>query len=166
MPTVDSAVRIRGANLEDVPRLVALKRLVASRAYAALPTKALETWQERFSTAEYFDQRITDRNRRTVFFVALDDDDSLLGLVSMKERNHRAYLGDLYVVAQGRGVARALVDQAFEQARRWGLTSVATDVFESNSLAMAFVTRLGFREETEYREQSLGVRVHRLSRPV
>jgi ribosomal protein S18 acetylase RimI-like enzyme len=59
------------------------------------------------------------------------------------------WLEDLYVDdgARGAGLGRALVEAAFERARRRGCRRIELDVNESNAAALAFYEGLGFTTE-------------------
>ena len=79
---------------------------------------------------------------------------SLVGFISVRERNHwagerDAYVGELVVdhAHEGRGIGRALVDAAVAWAGERGVTAVTLETRAANARARAFYARIGFLEE-------------------
>ena len=64
------------------------------------------------------------------------------------QTKHRAEIGAFFVqpAAQGGGAARALMDSMAESARHFGVRQLELYVAASNTRAIAFYTRAGFRE--------------------
>lgn len=156
---------IRIATRADVAELANLKREAATHVYAAFPRSSLASWHQRFSTEDYFTDRIERRDLPTTFFV-MGPRGNIRGLVSLKERGGEAYIGDLYALEPAAAVSRRLVAAALEAAARQSFSRVFADVFSNNERALRFFTKLGFTVAGGYREQSLGVWVHRVVRDV
>jgi GNAT superfamily N-acetyltransferase len=133
------------------------------RAYAQFDGPALDAWIDRFASQRYFQERMDSEDCE--FFV-LGEPGAPYAMGALKVRDGKAYVGDLYCAAPGNGHGRQLMKQALERADRMGLGEAVCDVFSSNEEALRFVRRAGFAPVGGYLEQSLGVWVHRLSRPV
>jgi ribosomal protein S18 acetylase RimI-like enzyme len=87
----------------------------------------------------------------TELFIAVDRDQPAGLLAIRSDQDYftghpRAYIELLAVAetAEGRGVGRALMEQAEAWAREHGCIEVVLDVFASNAGAIAFYRRLGF----------------------
>jgi ribosomal protein S18 acetylase RimI-like enzyme len=160
-----AAVPIRRAGLGDAGALRSLKNGVVDATWGRdYPSAALEAWKARFTSATYFVERLrlSPGAPPTNFFVA-GRSEMPCGMIALKVRGGRAYIGDLYVRQPGRGVGRCLLRYAQEQGTRLGLEVAVADVFVGNWPAYALLDSEGFQEEDEYIESSLGVRVVRLS---
>lgn len=89
-------------------------------------------------------------------FLAVDEANELIGYVSVREGSDEvlsepcAYIALLAVerIHEGKGVAKALIQKAEEWAVGMGYARVALDVFGSNTHALEFYERAGFRVET------------------
>lgn len=143
--------------------MLELKREVTRATYAGFGEEPLSDWQERFCSKVYFSERVGSED--SAFFI-VGDPLRPVGMGALKTRDGRAYFGDLYVRAPGRGIGRRLFAARLALARQWGLSEGVCDVFSNNQRALDFVHRNGFREADGYRERSLGIWVHRLARPI
>lgn len=162
----DVTPRIWRAGRQDVALLSALKEEVVDATWGRdYPTTALEAWKARFTSPAYFAERLAPSADRplTKFFIA-GPSSAPDGMVALKVRDGRAYIGDLYVRTSGRGIARQLLEHAEAEAQALGLHEAVADVFESNRAAYELLVSDGFRKDDEYVEESLGTRVLRLSR--
>jgi ribosomal protein S18 acetylase RimI-like enzyme len=163
-----AAVQIRCARLDDADALRTLKNDVVDATWGhGYPSAALDAWKARFASAAYFVERLalSPGAPLTNFFVA-GPSQKPCGMIALKVRDGRAYIGDLYVRQPGRGVGRRLLRHAQEQGTCLGLEVAVADVFVDNGPAYALLDSEGFQQEDEYIESSLGVRVVRLSHPL
>jgi GNAT superfamily N-acetyltransferase len=78
-------------------------------------------------------------------FVALFEDEPV-GIVSVYQVGEIGRVCDLYVARgrRGRGVATALLGQAIQTARRWGLRPICMEVAAQNVPARSLVEKTGF----------------------
>ncbi len=89
-------------------------------------------------------------------FLAVADSGERLGYVNVREGHDEilsepcGYIALLAVVHghEGRGIAKALVEQAEQWAQDMGYSRLALDVFASNDHALGFYERAGFLPET------------------
>lgn len=86
-------------------------------------------------------------------FVALDDDDVVLGWIAVTPvSSRRVYAGvvehSVYVDprARGRGVGRALLETLIASTEAAGIWTIQSGVFPENVASLALHRRLGFRE--------------------
>jgi phosphinothricin acetyltransferase len=86
-------------------------------------------------------------------FVALDDDDVVLGWIAVTPvSSRRVYAGvvehSVYVDprARGRGVGRALLETIIASTEAAGIWTIQSGVFPENVASLALHRRLGFRE--------------------
>ncbi len=86
-------------------------------------------------------------------FVAIDEGE-IVGFVSVGERHHfagalDAYIGELVTAenAEGRGVARALLDRAEQWARDRSYERITLDTGAGNERALAVYDHLGWQRE-------------------
>ncbi|MEV4545469.1 GNAT family N-acetyltransferase [Micromonospora echinaurantiaca] len=85
-------------------------------------------------------------------FVAVDGDDTVLGWVAVTPASTRAvYAGvvehSIYVdpAAQGRGVARLLLDTLVASTEAAGIWTIQSGIFPENAASLALHERAGFR---------------------
>jgi L-amino acid N-acyltransferase YncA len=85
-------------------------------------------------------------------FVAADGDDTVLGWIAVSPTSTRAvYAGvvehSVYVdpTAQGRGVARLLLEALIASAEAAGIWTIQSGVFPENTASLALHERAGFR---------------------
>lgn len=91
----------------------------------------------------------------TELFIAVDEAGERLGLLGIRKDEDyfsghpRAYVELLAVIeaATGRGIGRALMSFAEQWARERDCLEVALDAFASNTGALAFYERVGFRPD-------------------
>ena len=86
-------------------------------------------------------------------FVA-EDGDRVVGFVSVERSRHwsgavEAYIGELMVAedAEGRGIGRALVDEAIRWGRAQGLDRIALETGAANTPALGFYRGLAFEQD-------------------
>jgi ribosomal protein S18 acetylase RimI-like enzyme len=159
---------IRRAGLDDAEALRALKDAVVDATWGDVYDRAaLDAWKARFVSHAYFAERLVDSpdTPLTRFYIA-GPRSAPLGMIALKVREGRAYVGDLYVRAPRRGIGRRLLWRAEDEAVALGFDAVVADVFDGNRPAYALLASEGFREEGEYLDSSLRTRVLRLSRPL
>lgn len=157
-----SSAQITLAGPSEIGALQELKAQVARAAFAGLAdAEALEDWLGRFCSDTYFAERL--ETAHTTFLLA-GDPATPLGMAALKRREGRAYFGDLYVRRPGTGIGSDLWRARLDLARSEGIAEGVCDVFAPNRRALSFARRNGFRIADGYREQSLGVWVHRLTR--
>jgi ribosomal protein S18 acetylase RimI-like enzyme len=154
----------RAAKLGDLDAMLKLKTEAVDAAFSGYPAAALAEWKSRFVTRQYFSDRLRPGSLATTFYVlgpAQDPD----AMIALKERDGRAYIGDLYVRsdARGRGLGRHLLRHALAEALAQGYSEIVADVFEDNLVAAALLVSEGFTEIGRYHEPSLRVTVHRLA---
>ncbi|SCG56435.1 phosphinothricin acetyltransferase [Micromonospora echinaurantiaca] len=85
-------------------------------------------------------------------FVAVDGDDTVLGWIAVTPTSTRAvYAGvvehSIYVdpAAQGRGVARLLLDTLVASTEAAGIWTIQSGIFPENAASLALHERAGFR---------------------
>jgi GNAT superfamily N-acetyltransferase len=159
---------IRLAGVSDAEALRALKESVVDATWGrAFPPAAVAAWKARFATPTYFADRLAGSSSTliTKFFIA-GPSTMPYGMVALKVRDERAYIGDLYVRLRHQGIGRMLLHRAEREAAAIGLEEAIADVFEGNHAAYALLVADGFNEEASYVDSSLATRVLRLSRPL
>jgi phosphinothricin acetyltransferase len=112
----------------------------------------LDGGQASFETAAP-DWAAFDRNRLPDHrFVAVDDDDRVLGWVAVSPVSARqVYAGvvehSVYVdaAAHGRGVGRRLLDALIASTEAAGIWTIQSGVFPENAASLALHRRVGFR---------------------
>jgi L-amino acid N-acyltransferase YncA len=150
------------AGRRDLGALRELKATVVDDALAAYPITALQEWKARFASDAYFADRFDSRDRPTSFFLT-GPRERPAGMIALKERDGVAYVGDLYVRSQGRGIGHNLLRHVLREARRRGFRVAVADVFDGANASAALFRSEGFAESEEYVEPSLHVTVHRLA---
>lgn len=106
---------------------------------------AVRAWVEASISA------LTDNDRAC--FVA-EENTQVIGFVSVKRCQHwsgaiEAYIGELMVAttAEGRGVGRALVEEAVDWSQSQGCDRIALETGSANAPALAFYHSLGFEHD-------------------
>ncbi|OBG72828.1 MULTISPECIES: GNAT family N-acetyltransferase [unclassified Mycobacterium] len=96
-------------------------------------------------SAERFAHYLADPDRAVI---TATRHDRMLGYAMMVRgaADGTAELSKIYVLSEqhGRGVATALLERAFDVARRWGVTAVWLGVNRENERAQRFYTKSGF----------------------
>jgi RimJ/RimL family protein N-acetyltransferase len=83
-----------------------------------------------------------------------EEDGRLVGTLSLKNHKGLLDLGMMVSAAdRGRGVGRALMDSAFEQARELKAHKITLQVWPHNVAAIALYERFGFEREGYLRRQ-------------
>lgn len=116
-------------------------------------------WRDREGVASAVDAWVVgsvDRHdaERNPVFVAVDDDGSVIGFVSVGSRVHwsgetDAYVGELAVIerVEGRGVGSALMDAAEAWGRNHGLSRLTLETGAANTVARQFYRSRGYQDE-------------------
>jgi GNAT superfamily N-acetyltransferase len=127
-------------------------------AFRDLRLRALREHPEAFATSEQeelrLDEEVVARRLQSgaeqVTFGAFDEE-RLVGLAALirpikSKLRHRATLAGMYVVPEvrGRGLGRALMEQAVDAAAAWGVSDVGLAVTVGNDTARALYARAGF----------------------
>ncbi|GAB3178031.1 phosphinothricin acetyltransferase [Micromonospora palomenae] len=135
---VDITVRAMGAG--DADRVLAIYQAGLDAGNASFETTA-PTWAA-FDVAKLPEHR----------FVAVDGGDVLLGWIAVSATSNRAvYAGvvehSVYVApaAQGRGVARLLLQTLIASTEAAGIWTIQSGVFPENTASLAVHERAGFR---------------------
>jgi GNAT superfamily N-acetyltransferase len=127
----------------------AVDRLKPEESVALRDPDTFAAWFHRLANGEL------DHPPGTETFVAADRDDRPLGLLMVQPAKEyftggeRAYVEVLAVTgeAEGRGVGRALMEQAEKWARARGYGEIALDVFASNDRAIRFYQQAGYEAD-------------------
>ncbi|MBQ0894834.1 N-acetyltransferase [Micromonospora sp. U56] len=134
----DSTVRAMVAS--DADRVLAIYQAGLDAGNASFETTT-PTWAA-FDVAKLPEHR----------FVAVDGDDTLLGWIAVSPTSNRAvYAGvvehSVYVdpAAQGRGVARLLLQTLIASTEAAGIWTIQSGVFPENTASLALHQRAGFR---------------------
>jgi GNAT superfamily N-acetyltransferase len=120
-------------------------------------------------THGHVDSGVEDRFRATIelpeyaIFVAHDEDDQVIGLLSASQRWTLWHAGPCALIeelvvdgdARRQGVGRALIQAALEWARAQGCSEVEVSTDQGNADAQAFYRRLGFESEALLLEYEL-----------
>ena len=133
-------VTVRPMTLDDADRVLAVYQAGLDGGNASFETTA-PTWAA-FDAGKLPDHR----------FVAVDGDDYVIGWVAVSPTSTRAvYAGvvehSVYIdpTAQGRGVARLLLDALIASTEAAGIWTVQSGVFPENTTSLALHQRAGFR---------------------
>lgn len=136
---------VRAATPDDVDLWRALRR----DGIARYPQAFIATLAEADALPLEKDARMLGQGDRFLAFV----DGQAIGLAGVNRNGiprarHRAEIGPFYVVpeAQGRSVARALMDAVMTYAERHEIWQLELYVNEENARAIAFYKRYGFHE--------------------
>ncbi|MDO3704401.1 GNAT family N-acetyltransferase [Micromonospora sp. C28SCA-DRY-2] len=131
---------VRPMRPEDADRVLAIYQAGLDGGNASFETVA-PTWAA-------FDAGRLPAHR----FVAVDGDDTVLGWVAVTPTSTRAvYAGvvehSIYVdpAAQGRGVARSLLDALVASTEAAGIWTIQSGIFPENAASLALHERAGFR---------------------
>lgn len=144
-------IDIRLANAETDRKFVESlnARLTAGIDAPAHDAEAVNRFQRRFTETAWGDGGGAS-------FIAQSESGQPLGYVNVRPGNDDiadepcAYVALLAVVedAEGKGIARALMDEATNWAVKQGYTRITLDVFASNRTAQDFYSKAGFAPET------------------
>lgn len=133
-------ITVRPMTSDDADRLLAIYQAGLDGGDASFETTA-PTWAA-FDQAKLPDHRL----------VAVDADDTVLGWVAVSPTSNRpVYAGvvehSIYVdpAAQGRGVARLLLDALIASTEAAGIWTIQSGVFPENTASLVLHERAGFR---------------------
>ncbi|WP_346536734.1 N-acetyltransferase family protein [Micromonospora sp. DPT] len=133
-------ITVRPMLASDADRVLAIYQAGLDAGNASFETTA-PTWAA-FDVAKLAEHR----------FVAVDGDDTLLGWIAVSPTSSRAvYAGvvehSVYVApaAQGRGVARLLLQTLIASTEAAGIWTIQSGVFPQNTASLALHERAGFR---------------------
>ncbi|MFG2059576.1 GNAT family N-acetyltransferase [Micromonospora sp. NPDC048930] len=133
-------ITVRLMTSEDAERVLAIYQAGLDGGNASFETTA-PTWTA-FDAAKLPDHRL----------VAIDADDTVVGWVAVSPTSSRAvYAGvvehSVYVdpAAQGRGVARLLLDALIASTEAAGIWTIQSGVFPENTASLTLHQRAGFR---------------------
>ncbi|MEG3635864.1 GNAT family N-acetyltransferase [Micromonospora palythoicola] len=133
-------VRLRPMTADDADRVLAIYQAGLDGGHASFETVA-PTWAA-------FDAGRLPAHR----LVAVDGDGPVIGWIAVSPTSARAvYAGvvehSVYVdpAAQGRGVARLLLDALIESTDAAGIWTIQSGVFPENTASLALHRRAGFR---------------------
>jgi L-amino acid N-acyltransferase YncA len=133
-------VRLRPMTADDADRVLAIYQAGLDGGNASFETVA-PTWSD-------FDAGRLPAHR----LVAVDGDGTLIGWIAVSPTSTRTvYAGvvehSVYVdpAAQGRGVARLLLDALIESTDAAGIWTIQSGVFPGNTASLALHRRAGFR---------------------
>ncbi|WBB52965.1 GNAT family N-acetyltransferase [Verrucosispora sp. WMMD573] len=137
---VPAEVRLRPMTADDADRVLAIYQAGLDGGNASFETVA-PSWAD-------FDAGRLPAHR----LVAVDGDGTLIAWIAVSPTSARAvYAGvvehSVYVdpVAQGRGVARLLLDALIESTDAAGIWTIQSGVFPENAASLALHRRAGFR---------------------
>ena len=139
---------MRPASPRDAASLVALAQAVASEPEGWLVSEG--SWRSVAEERRYL--KALRRYPDAAVFVAETEEGMVVGrLVSRDPHPASAHVADLGVMVasgyRGRGIGRALLEQAVEWARRSGVSKLELHVFPHNRPALALYESFGFRRE-------------------
>lgn len=141
-------IRIRAARPEDAATLVVLGTAVGREEGAWLLTS--DAWRSVGEERRYL--RALKRYPDAAVYVA-EDDGRLVGRLSLARDPHPAshHVADLGILVaathRGRGIGRALLEQAAAWARDAGVSKIELHVFPWNEPALRLYERFGFERE-------------------
>lgn len=138
---------VRRLRVEDAASLVSLRREALEADPLAFGASIDD---DRGLSLELVRTSLADHEEQAVFGCL--EGDRPIGMVgvtraSKVKRRHIGSVWGMYVTprARSRGVGRALLDAAIQQARRWGLVQLQLGVTETASTAQRLYERAGFR---------------------
>lgn len=149
---------VRQAEIADASALAEIKRTIEDRTYASFGTaEEHRLGLEAFCSTAYVEGMIGDP--RTTVLVA-EHHGNPIGLAALSKGDECDQLHAVYALEAGRGVGLMLVATAARVALRRGQGAMCCEIFENNTNAVRFFTRLGFRSDGErpsdtYRSQRL-----------
>ncbi|MDG9673984.1 GNAT family N-acetyltransferase [Micromonospora sp. DH14] len=133
-------ITVRALRDEDAERVLAIYQAGLDAGNASFEITA-PTWSA-FDAAKLSDHR----------FVAVDADDRVLGWIAVAPTSARdVYAGvvehSVYVdpAAQGRGIARLLLDRLIISTEAAGIWTIQSGVFPENAASLTLHERAGFR---------------------
>ena len=160
---------IRHATEDDIPRLVALKKRIASETYGTLgDEKQLQSWLSRKCSVEYFEGLF----EKQALILMAEYETATLGIASVTFGDNDAYLGDLYIGTelQQRGFGSQLTQHRFQYVQNhFSMANLDTEYtirsncFYSNYRAYQHLLKHGFKPVDFYMEPSFEIPVVRMS---
>jgi RimJ/RimL family protein N-acetyltransferase len=139
---------IRRASPADAPELVTLARAVGAEPERWLITAS--DWRNPSAERRYL--RSVRRSAHAAVFVA-EAPEGIVGRLSVARDPHpaSAHVADLGLMVarshRGRGIGRALLEQAVDWARHAGVSKLELHVFPHNEPAIALYESFGFERE-------------------
>jgi len=126
-------------------------RLVAVSEAPAHSEKEVIAFQDRFTASAW-----ESSNENNTTLVAIDEGGQQLGYINIRDTKDEianekcGYIALLAVKveAEGKGIAKALVSEAENWARKKGFHRLSLDVFASNHRGQNFYKEIGFQPET------------------
>ena len=111
------------------------------RGWALLPKNATGLGDDKQSIAKYL-----ERNKGCS--LAAFDDRKMIGAVLSGHDGRRAFFNHVFVIPEYRkqGIAKKLVDLAFEKLKKEGIKRVAIFIHKSNASAQIFWNKIGFEK--------------------
>jgi len=109
--------------------------------WALLPDNATGLGDDQQSIAKYL-----ERNKGCSF--AAFNDRKMIGAVLSGHDGRRAFFNHVFVIPEYRkqGIAKKLVDLAFEKLKKEGIKRVAIFIHKSNASAQIFWNKIGFEK--------------------
>ena len=146
-------IRIRLATADDIPFVQSLAERFA-RAGTPLWRDPAQMWQFHQRSIQEVSAAIS--NPDDLVLIAEDAQGLRLGFLHATQTpdfftgEQQGYISDVVVSeqAEGKGIARVLMERAEAWARECGFRILALDVFALNTHARSFYQRLGYVEET------------------
>lgn len=144
---------VRQAQKKDIPKVMDLLSQVL-KVHAALRPDVFVSGTTKYSPAEL---ETMFQNEKTPVYVAVDDDDAVLGYAFCQWREtpqtglfvpfRSLYIDDLCVDAAVRGqhIGQALVDFVKEEAKKRGCYEITLNVWAGNDSARRFYEKMGFQ---------------------
>lgn len=140
-------LNVRRLRAEDAADLVALRREALETDPLAFGASADD---DRGLSLEFVRSSLADHQEQAMF--GYFDGDSLSGMIGViraarVKRRHTGSIWGMYVTpgARNKGVGRALLEAAVQQARGWGLDQVQLEVTEAAPAAKRLYEAVGFR---------------------
>ena len=135
-----SGVTTRLATADDIPAIVAQFAAVAAEG------KWIRT-QAPVDVAERERRFAASLESGASIMLIAEERGALVGQLSLWLRDGRAHLGMMVAATErGRGIGRALMEQAFGEARAREILSIDLEVYGHNGAARALYRSLGFVE--------------------
>jgi ribosomal protein S18 acetylase RimI-like enzyme len=118
----------------------------------------MQSWRDRqrwlATVEEWLTESIARHNRKTIVWIAEDEQGERLGFATVSHSAHftgqgQAYIGELATAetAEGRGVGTALVEACEQWARDQGYALITLSTGAANARALRFYHHLGFQDE-------------------
>lgn len=132
---------VRRARTDDVPRLPPIE-LSSDALFEGVTLKSSTDLDETLPIAT-----LNEALANNSLWVAVDDADQPIGFVAVVHRGDESFVAQLSVAheAQNRGLGRALMRAAIDDARARGRRAVTLTTFRDVAWNAPFYARLGFR---------------------